>query len=126
MSKHTRGPWRLQPWHGPKGATIRNRWRGIFEPIPEQALGSKSTVLSVGWRGDVEDAWVNISEANARLIAAAPDLLEALKWYVANDDTNESEEPVERLGGESWSKVNAFWIEGRRRAIAAIAKAEGE
>jgi hypothetical protein len=52
--------------------------------------------------------------ANARLIAAAPELLEALKWYVENDDTN--------IGMEG----NEFWEEGLERGKAAIAKATGE
>lgn len=51
--------------------------------------------------------------ANARLIAAAPDLLEALIWYVETDEVSE-------MAG------NEFWLEGRSRARAAIAKATGE
>jgi hypothetical protein len=73
---------------------MRNRWQGIFEPIPYQALGSKSTVLSVGWRGDVEDAWLHMSEANARLIAAAPDLLEALKAFAEHFGPLEDNEMI--------------------------------
>ena len=49
--------------------------------------------------------------ANARLIAAAPELLAALKWYVENDDTN--------IGQEG----NEFWEEGLAAGKAAIAKA---
>ncbi|CUX07686.1 hypothetical protein CFBP6626_07585 [Agrobacterium tumefaciens] len=64
-------------------------------------------------------------EANARLIAAAPELLEALKWMVENDETNEGEEPRPEFGGDSWNEVNAFFLAGLNRARAAIAKAEG-
>ena len=64
-------------------------------------------------------------EANSRLIAAAPDLLEALVWMVENDDTNEGDTPINRFGGASWNDVNAHWIKGLNKARAAIAKATG-
>jgi hypothetical protein len=53
------------------------------------------------------------AKANSRLISAVHDLLEALKWYVENDDTN--------IGMEG----NEFWEEGLERGKAAIAKATG-
>jgi hypothetical protein len=65
------------------------------------------------------------AHANARLISAAPDLLAALQWMVENDDTREGEDPVESLGGETWSEYNEYWIEGLNKARAAIAKATG-
>jgi hypothetical protein len=46
--------------------------------------------------------------------------LEALEWMVANDDTNEGDEPVERLGGQSWNEYNAYWIDGLNKAREAI------
>ncbi|QQP96519.1 hypothetical protein [Lysobacter enzymogenes] len=52
-------------------------------------------------------------QANAHLIAAAPELYAALAWYVENDDTNEEPE-------------NGFWLDGRDRAKAALAKARGQ
>ena len=64
-------------------------------------------------------------EENANLIAAAPDLLEALAWMVKNDDTNEGDTPIEKFGGASWNEVNAHWIAGLNKARAAIAKATG-
>ena len=60
---------------------------------------------------DASDRFDN--EANARLIAAAPELLEALKWYLDNDDTN-------------YADHNAFYLSGRNKAEIAIAKATGE
>jgi hypothetical protein len=61
----------------------------------------------------------------ARLIAAAPEMLAALKWFVENDDTNEGDDPLPERGGLSWDQINAYYLEGKRKAIAAIAKAEG-
>jgi hypothetical protein len=46
--------------------------------------------------------------------------LEALEWMVANDDTNEGDEPVERLGGQSWNEYNAYWLDGLNKARASI------
>jgi hypothetical protein len=64
-------------------------------------------------------------EAEAtRLHSVNAELLEALKWMVANDDTNEGEDPVERLGGQSWNEYNSYWIDGLNKARSAIAKAQ--
>jgi hypothetical protein len=46
--------------------------------------------------------------------------LESLEWMVANDDTNEGDEPVERLGGQSWNEYNAYWLDGLNKARASI------
>jgi hypothetical protein len=53
-------------------------------------------------------------------------LLEALEWMVANDDTNEGEDPVDSLGGVTWNEYNEYWVTGLNKARAAIAKATGE
>jgi hypothetical protein len=52
-------------------------------------------------------------------------MLAALKWFVENDDTNEGDEPLPERGGLSWDQINGYYLEGKRKAIAAIAKAEG-
>ena len=52
--------------------------------------------------------------ANAHLIAAAPELLESLQWYVENDDVI-----LEMVGNE-------FYANGYYKAKAVIAKALGE
>ena len=53
-------------------------------------------------------------------------LLGALKWMVENDDTNEGDEPVDSLGGQSWNEHNEYWICGLNKARAAIEKAGKE
>jgi hypothetical protein len=55
----------------------------------------------------------NDNQHNAKLIAAAPELLEALRWYVENDDTNDTAH-------------NEYYLKGLQRAKDAIAKATGE
>jgi hypothetical protein len=61
-----------------------------------------------------------------RLHEVNAELLEALKWMVENDETNEGDDPVESLGGASWNEYNDYWISGLNKAKAAISKATGE
>jgi hypothetical protein len=61
-----------------------------------------------------------------KLDSVNAELLEALKWMVENDETNEGDDPVECLGGHSWNEYNSYWINGLNKARAAIAKATGE
>ena len=88
MSKHTKGPWKAVRTVAPKGWVI-GREDGLYD------------IAIVRDGSALED-----NQANARLIAAAPDLLEALEDVRHNVD---SDEP------EMWHRVNA-----------AIAKARGE
>lgn len=142
MTAHTPGPWRVVidgtcsgawPFIGPAELTdgelvddpvaelgtthierVRTRLRGMPGTFAEKPQRFESTPEH------------DTIMANARLIAAAPDLLAALEWMVAHDDTNEGNEPVESLGGQTWSEYNAYWLAGLEQARAAIAKAKGE
>lgn len=96
MKTHTPGPWELHSWGD-----------ASFE-----VLASETTVCNVpGFDDDTADA--GRAEADARLIAAAPELLEALiaakgtiEYLLANSDNGPAENCIEILA-------------------AAIAKAEG-
>ena len=88
MSKHTPGPWRID--RGSKTGTAR----GI----------SASARNIVNFNG-LAKPMSNETEANARLIAAAPDLLDALRYVLDCIERNE--------------------ISDMQPARAAIAKAEG-
>ena len=71
MTTHTPGPWEARP----------SRQCGVFSII-------MGTFYASGY----------IGEANARLIAAAPDLLEALKaikWAMENDEYGEAERIID-------------------------------
>lgn len=50
-------------------------------------------------------------------------LIEALEWYIENDDTNEGDTPLCDHNGLTWNEINREWLEGKQRAIAAIARA---
>lgn len=89
---HTPGPWDCM---FADGINVRH-------PI---IRGDKGTICQSAWMGNADE-----TNANARLIAAAPDLLEALTRLVDIDDGN--------MGVIGWDAV----IDAAR---AAIAKATG-
>lgn len=39
-----------------------------------------------------------------------------IRWFVENDETNQGDEPLEQFGGDSWDDINAYYIEGLRKA----------
>ena len=52
-------------------------------------------------------------------------LVEALEWYISEDETNEGDEPMPDHGNRSWNEINSYWIEGKRKAEAALARVKG-
>jgi len=114
----TPGPWRFSPYYDVRRkAYSKTRWQGIFEPVPGQDVGHISRVLTVGIQGQVDDYWISTSEANARLIEAAPGLYTALDeligaWTWWNEDT------FDRCGSVVWEAVSD--------ARDVLAKARGE
>jgi len=69
-AKHTKGPWALRKVRAPRAI-------GHFVWSPETAQGSSFCIADVSALNIYESG---TSEANARLIAAAPDLLEAVQY----------------------------------------------
>lgn len=90
MSKHTPGPWNII-WEKQDKDWVIEKTDGSMEPI----------------------CWVRESQANAKLIAAAPDLLRALELIVNSDMAQREEDE-----GEISTELS--------HARAAIAKATGE
>jgi hypothetical protein len=105
MSKHTPGPWT---------AFIGGRGRTIAIDIGPTPIGKKPCIID--WPGfDGSDLPLMQRVANAHLIAAAPDLLEALKEITSDyADRFDLDDPSTNPGIKSSIK----------QARAAIAKAE--
>ena len=96
-AKHTAGPWRVDT--GPKS---RGRVISVCKGFPQKPVAQATGQETVDER-----------EANARLIAAAPELLEALQWALAEIDGRTSyQRPDQKQACNT-------------KARAAIAKAEG-
>jgi hypothetical protein len=93
MSKHTPGPWFIS-----RDERDGMSWNNHIASVPDP----KSEICAMFHDGTPNN---EIGEANAILIAAAPDLLKALKQIVSDWEDGEPEDIVD--------------------ACAAIAKAEG-
>lgn len=108
MSKHAPGPWGFDSCHAWKRFNIYREEAGILRHI-----ATVNNLPPVALMGKSEEE----AEANARLIAAAPEMLEALKEIVRQG---------EQIGGRNAAyqagavRKNAWTI-----AKQAIAKAEG-
>ena len=108
--EHTPGPWfvreHLHPYKdGSKSHVERGIYTQQIHPQLKAHLPVVCMSIGIGMNGEKAISFVHIEEANARLIAAAPDLLEALQAASNYIDT---------LGGVS------------QRYRATIAKATGE
>jgi hypothetical protein len=103
---HTPGPWKVNDNPFASGNDVVIGHDDALEcPGFGGSISYTDVVCSVPWTGGVH-------ANNARLIAAAPDLLEALEWFVeASTD------------GAIGDPSNSF---GVNQARAAIAKARGE
>lgn len=100
MSKHTPGPWEANGYH------IRQRVTGTRSIAEVAYTGPHHTPPH-----EYPKSCRLVDEANARLIAAAPDLLEALEAIMGSDIFE-------------WNGSAAFWLQDKVKA--AIAKAKGE
>jgi hypothetical protein len=101
MSAHTPGPWTI--WK------VSDRKWNICEPETDKRHSHFASV-------NVGNFWHEEGKANARLIAAAPELLEALKWTLAR---------VQRMAPHQAAEGDAALYE-IAAALAAIAKATRE
>lgn len=105
MNKPTFGPWKL-------GAHPPTYWTSILAPD----LSLVATVAD--WNSDYTTHMLfqgDAAKADARLIAATPDLLSALKGLLA----------VQNGPPLLLKRHEAAWTEAMTKAVAAIAKAKG-
>lgn len=116
MSKHTPGPWKMR---NRTGNHDWNNWRIAAEDGPGRVGGICR--LDESLTGEE-------SEANARLIAAAPELLEALRETLefAIEANNRIQPPESKEEMESGFGCNSWTVDVFKRARAAIAKATAE
>lgn len=112
MSKHTPGPWIFENRNGDHPLNDQDGWGcdGLWAVNGGFILGS-----GTGWDG----AYQGPIEANARLIAAAPEMYELLANLAAVCDSwDEDYENDEQ-------RANAFWHMGRIAKVLLLAKIEG-
>lgn len=107
-ANHTPGPWSYRPYKHDDWGTVRGPDDGVICQARDPGAVDAVTLAKHRERGT--DPW----EANARLIAAAPELLEALE-ELTGDYT----------GGAEHALADEYVVE-RALAAIAIAKAQGE
>ena len=109
MSEHTPGPW------------IAVRSSSYWEVKPQRKDGERKPPYQIAdtCSSDLGNPDKGLQEANARLIAAAPELLEAIEAAIASGMV-----PGESITGGPGAKTQ----QGKAAAMlrAAIAKAKGE
>lgn len=119
-TKHTPGPWKSWEHRDSSGLQVgppySEPW--MTKNDPDDAGFRVMDVCKIGGGGN---RVTEIDRANARLIAAAPDLLEALKAYNALMDNLWKAVPWGKTFGLDIAALNLVPM----RAKAAIAKAEG-
>jgi len=103
--KHTPGPW----FADKKGSIWRRPYKDLYEYGGHVSGDKPIAMVMKGWYADYEQGYP--VEANARLIAAAPDLLEALE--LARDHID-------------MAALEVSHCKDAERIRAAIAKATGE
>jgi len=109
-AKHTPGPWEIEPYKDwDKEITVSANGDGWHR---------------LGCMVDCDDCDTETAKANARLIAAAPKLLEALKAIVENGTVHELEDG-EYAGLCVFSGNRVEFLKGLKEGQAAIAEAEG-
>jgi len=109
MSKHTKAPWRYEEL-----ACEDSNGDGYVYDSQDRCVCHAGD--STGIQGRPETAFpADENKANGILIAAAPDLLEAIEQIVYEADNRNDGEPQAEIG---WDDID--------KARAAIAKAKGE
>lgn len=99
---HTKGPW-TSAWNGFSFEIV------VPWPHETESNHHSPNIATVPTISNIEGYTIDIAQANAAVMAAAPDLLEALEFAVCRHPYNQGEEP--------------YWY---KKAQIAIAKAKGQ
>lgn len=84
MNRHTPGPWHVEPKQADHGGTL------VIVNEDSSLIIAEIPPLNIEDEPDMDDAERSPEdEANARLIAAVPELLDALRDLVRRADTSE-------------------------------------
>jgi hypothetical protein len=111
--KHTPGPWYTETFKGTPGS---GHGRGLFDAVHSSALATIHARASCYYGATHEDTNDDIADANARLIASAPELLQALERIL---------EQTEQATGE-YHVATAIIAAAKDEAREAIRKAKVE
>lgn len=115
-------------------AELCARWDDVFEflKMREQAAATLRALAAERdvWRAENAKKQVSCEQMghriaaldadNERLRMALQEFREMLKWFVDNDETNEGDTPLPEYGGKTWNEINAYWIDGLKRARALL------
>lgn len=110
---HTQGPWKADT----NGRDVRVDSRGGLFVARTYAIPVED---------NPDDAYAAEQKANAHLIAAAPELLEALKALLAQFDAGYFVRNTQSDGDPEWVIKAARSVRTLALAVQAIAKAEGK
>jgi len=111
MSKHTPGPWSVPHF---ADDDVKCNCGYVFSEFQDH-MGSICSI-SFANSSETEACEIEEAKANARLIAAAPDLLEVAQKLVAYEQAMDGGRDVDAM---------FYYAEASELARAAIAKAEG-
>lgn len=100
MNKHTPGPWKVDKTYIPIKGAVKRKKLEVRAHVENLLLGN-------GWSLLADVTYSTNAEADAHLIAAAPELLEALKALVSHPNGSDK------------------YFEVLNKAVQAISRAEG-
>lgn len=119
-NKHTPGPWEADcAKDGPL------RYHQIDAARVEEKIGTDYPYTVSDTMNRHHTITPEEDESNARLIAAAPELLEALKWFIAALENGLLVRDITKDAQSDWALKMMHFVRDLQKATLAVAKAEG-
>ena len=125
--QHTKGPWIAKLYEPDEDD--RPHW-GVRQSPDAASVSVDGEALPCGFgicnivEQDMEDVENGEERANAELIAAAPELLEACQFFVTALETGLLVRPIDKDDQSDWALKMMGFVKQLQKAQAAIAKAE--